>query len=140
MVKHRPALRQCRKVVEDRSQAPGMGVGLGRVAARHDGVMLARLAGQQRPHADIAEPVRFFEDHVEHRVKLTGISVDDGQHLSHSRLAFQCLLLLCQQPRVLDRNHRLISEGADEFDLPVGKRLDPLARKNDSSDHLAFAE
>ena len=33
--------------------------------------------------------------------------------------------------RVLDRDHRLIGKGADKFDLPVGERLDPLAREHD---------
>jgi hypothetical protein len=30
------------------------------------------------------------------------------------------------QPRVLDRDHRLVGEGADQLDLPLGERLDPL--------------
>ena len=69
-----------------------------------------------------------------------GEALIDLQHLGGRGLLFQCLLLLGQQPRVLDRDHRLIGEGADEFDLPVGKRLDPLARKNDGSDYLALAQ
>ena len=44
------------------------------------------------------------------------------------------------QPRVLDRDHRLIGEGPDEFDLPIGERLDTLARQHDGSDRLTFAQ
>ena len=30
---------------------------------------------------------------------------------------------LGDEPSILDRDHRLIGEGADQFDLPFGKRL-----------------
>ena len=100
--------------------------------------MLARVAGQQGPHADVAEPVRFFEDHVEHRAKLTGISVDDGQHLSHSCLAFQRLPLFGDQPRVFHCDNGLISEGANQLDLPIGEWLYSLTGEDDDADHFVI--
>ena len=46
---------------------------------------------------------------------------------------------LAQEPRVLHRNDRLISEGADKIDLSVGERLRPLTGEQDDTDRLAFA-
>ena len=67
-------------------------------------------------------------------------SVDHLQHLGGRGLLFQRLPLFGDQPRVLDRDHRLIGEGADEFYPPVGERLDTLARQHDCSDRFAFAQ
>jgi hypothetical protein len=55
-------------------------------------------------------------------------------------LLFQRFPLLGNQPRVLDRDYRLIGKGADQFDLPVGKRFHPLAGEHDESDRLTFAQ
>ena len=72
-----------------------------------------------------AKTVRLLQDRIEHRREIAGRGVDDLQHLRGRGLLLQCLTLLGQQPRVLDRDHGLIGEGGDEFDLPVGERLNP---------------
>ena len=84
--------------------------------------------------------MRLFEDRVEHRRKVAGRRVDDLQHLGSRGLLFQRLPLFGDQPRVLNRDHRLIGEGADEFDLPVGKRFHPKASEDDHASHLALAQ
>ena len=33
-----------------------------------------------------------------------------------------------QQPRILHSDDRLVGEGAHQFDLPLGERLDPFPR------------
>ena len=38
-------------------------------------------------------------------------------------------LQFAEQPRVLDRDDRLVGEGAHQLDLPLGERLDPLPRE-----------
>ena len=48
--------------------------------------------------------------------------------------------LLGHQPCVLDGDDCLIGEGADEFDLPFGERLDPLAGQHDDTNRRAFAQ
>ena len=88
----------------------------------------------------LAQPHRLLQHRIEHRRQITGRGVDHLQHLGGRCLLLQRLALLGDQPRILDRDHRLIGEGADEFDLPVGKRLDPLARQHDGSDRLTFAQ
>ena len=81
------------------------------------------------PEGGPAQPHRLFQHRIEHRRQIAGRGVDDLQHLGGRGLLFQRLALFGHQPRVLDRDHRLIGEGADKFDLPVGERLDPLARE-----------
>ena len=44
------------------------------------------------------------------------------------------------QPGVLDRDDRLVGKGADQLDLPLGERLDPLRRERNDADRLAFAQ
>ena len=87
-----------------------------------------------------AQPHRLFQHRVEHRRQIAGRSVDNLQHLGGRGLLLQRLLLFGDQPRVFDRDHRLIGEGADKLDLPVGERLDPLAREHDEPDHVTFAQ
>jgi hypothetical protein len=51
------------------------------------------------------------------------------------------VVLFClEQSHVLDRDHRLIGEGADQFDVPVRERLNPLACKAYDTDRLALAQ
>ena len=47
---------------------------------------------------------------------------------------------LGQQPSVLDRDDRLVGEGAHQFNLPFGKRLDPLTGKIKHAGRLTFAQ
>ena len=92
------------------------------------------------PMRGLAQPHRLFQHRVEHRREIAGRGVDDLQHLGGRGLLLQRLALFGDQPRVLDRDHRLISEGADEFDLPVGERFHPLAREHDDTDRFTFAQ
>ena len=98
------------------------------------------IVGAKLAERSAAQPHRLFQHRVEHRRQIAGRGVDHLQHLGGRGLLLQRLALLGQQPRVLDRDHRLIGEGADEFDLPVGERLDPLAREHDDPDRLALAQ
>ena len=84
--------------------------------------------------------MRLFQHRVEHRREIARRGVDHLQHLGGRGLLFQCLALLGDQPRILDRDDRLIGECADKLDLPVGERLDPLACEHDVSDHLTFPQ
>ena len=98
------------------------------------------IVGVERAEGSPAQPHRLFQHRVEHRRQIAGRGVDDLQHLGGRGLLLQRLALFGDQPRVLDRDHRLIGEGADEFDLPVGERLDPLAREHDDSNRFTFAQ
>ena len=49
-------------------------------------------------------------------------------------------LQFVDQPRILDRDHRLVGEGADQLDLPLGERLDAQSGQRDHADRLAVAQ
>ena len=66
--------------------------------------------------------------------------IDDLQDLGGRGLLLQCLAGLGDQPRILDRDHRLVSKGTDQFDLALAERLDPLPRQADGADHNALAQ
>src|SRR5215831_8922033 len=83
---------------------------------------------------------RLFQYRLKDRLELTGRGVDDLQYLGRRGLLLQRLAQLGQQPRILDRNHRLVGEGAHQFDLPIRERLDPKAVKCDDADWLALAQ
>ena len=62
------------------------------------------------------------EDLLEHRLRVGHRVADDLQHLGRGGLLLQRFLRLVEQPRVLDRDHRLVGEGLRQRDLPVGER------------------
>jgi len=84
--------------------------------------------------------VRLFEDRVENRNEVAGRGIDDLQYLSNRLLLLQRLAQFGQQPRILDRDHRLVGEGAHQIDLPPSERLDPFARQHDDADRLTLAQ
>ena len=88
----------------------------------------------------VAEAHRLFKHCLEHRRQIAGRGVDDLQYLRRRGLLLQCLTLLGDQSRVLDRDDGLIGEGADEFDLPVGKWFAPAGGRARSSRYLIFAQ
>ena len=49
------------------------------------------------------------------------------QRLAQLRVALAELL---EQPHVLDGDHRLVGEGFEQIDLPVGERLDDFAAES----------
>ena len=50
------------------------------------------------------------------------------------------VLDLAEQPRVLDRDHRLVGEGLEQRDLLVGEGLGVIATDEDRADASAFPE
>src|SRR5688572_6027528 len=57
-----------------------------------------------------------------------------------ARKLLRARLHLLKQTDIRHRNHRLVGEGLDELDLPVGKRLDSFAEKHDHADDMAILE
>src|SRR5215472_14274562 len=113
---------------------------LGRNATARQRVQTRAVETSQHPIRCLTEAHRFFQHGIKYRRRVARRCLDHLQHFSGSRLLFQRLALLGDEPRVLDRDHRLIGEGADEFDLLVGKWLHPLPREYDDADRFAFAQ
>ena len=63
-----------------------------------------------------------------------------SQHLGRRRLPLQRLLGLVEQPRVLDRDHRLVGEGLQQRDFRRLNGRRRLRRQRDRADRLAFPQ
>ena len=84
---------------------------------------------------------------LEYRRQLAGRAGNDLQHLGGCGLLLQrfaqlarARLHLVEQAHVLDRDHRLVGEGGDELDLPVGEWANLVTRQYDHADRAAFAQ
>src|ERR1700680_3608029 len=108
------------------------------------------VQGSRRGVAQISRPA---DDQVEHGLRIARRGRHRLEHVDRGGLMFDALaefavargqfggalLEFAEQPRVLQRDHRLVGECADKLYLPVGKRLDPLAREEDGADRPALA-
>ena len=83
----------------------------------------------------LADAGRVHQHCLEYRLKFAGRAADDR---STSAVAVCCpsarqfaraRLHLVEQPHVLDRDHRLVGKGGDEFDLLFGEWLDRCASR-----------
>ena len=93
----------------------------------------------QRAIGGRTQPHRLFEDRVEHRCEVAGRGIDDLQDLGGRGLLLQRLARFGQQPRILDRDHRLVGKGLQQRDLRFGKRLDLASPAADDPDRFAVA-
>ena len=85
-------------------------------------------------------------DALEHRPRVGRRLADDPQDLRGRGLPLQrdadvarARLHLVEQPHVLDRDHRLVGEGRDEFDLALRERNRRAARQRKGADRFAVA-
>ena len=84
---------------------------------------------------------------LEHRLQLARRTGNDLQHLARRGLLLQrlaeivgALAQFVEQPRVLDRDHRLRGEILHQLDLLAGKRAYLLAVDHESADQLVVLE
>jgi len=98
------------------------------------------VIGPQVTKRGVAQPHSLFKHRIEHRDKITGRGVDDAQYLGGRGLLLQRLARFGDQPCVLDRDHGLIGEGADQFDLPLGERLYTLPTERNYADRFALTQ
>ena len=82
--------------------------------------------GVEAREIGLAKLLRPLGDYFEDRLRIRRRLGDDLQHVCHRRLALQGLLLLPEEPRVLDGDHGLVSEGAKQRFISIAES--PLAR------------
>jgi len=107
----------------------------------------------------VADPDGVLQHGRKHRLKIAGRTADDLEHLRGCRLLLQrfgefarALLLRLEQPRVLDRDDRLVGKGLDQLDLllsewPYGSAMQkeqangsPLPQKRHAKDRTKIPE
>ena len=94
-----------------------------------------------------AQPRRRLDQRVEHRLQIEGRAADDLEHVGGGGLLLQrfgqivgARLHLVEQPHVLDRDHRLVGEGAQQCDLPFREGVRVGSNDRDCADRLPLAE
>src|SRR5947209_1254015 len=87
-----------------------------------------------------AQPHGLLQHRLEYRCEVSVRGIYHLQHLGRRGLLLERLLRLSDQSRVLDRDDRLVGEGADQLDLPRGKGFDTVMEKNDDPGRLALAQ
>ena len=136
-----------RSAIDGEYPVPQGGLVLGRKGdARHRPVDLA-VAGGKMSVFGATEPRRGIDERVENRLQIECRAADDFQHVAGRGLAFEQFLQIArafaqfgQEPRVLDRDDRVVGEGVHQLDLPLAERLDPVASEKQHTDRLAIAQ
>jgi hypothetical protein len=91
----------------------------------------------KRSELGIAYPRRLLEHAVEDRGEIAGVRIDYLQNLGGRGLLFEWLARLADEPCILHRDVRLISEGVDKPHLSFRERLDPRSRE-DNQFHISL--
>src|SRR5215471_20696253 len=87
----------------------------------------------------LAEPSRALRHGIEYRLDFRRRARDHLQDVAGSRLLLQCLLCLVEQPHVLDRDDRLISEGLEQLDFAFVIGLHMTSRDSDRPNHRVLS-
>ena len=118
----------------------------GRGVERGKDVQGLAVPAMDIPERGVADADRVLQHGFKHGLEIAGRAGNDLQHLRCGRLLLQrlrklarALLLGLEQPRVLDRDHRLIGESRDQFDFAVGEGVDAASREPDGADRLTLA-
>src|SRR5262249_2588947 len=88
----------------------------------------------------LAKARRVRQHGIKDRLQFSGRTTDDTQHLGRRRLLLKRFAQLVEQPRVLDRDHRLVGEGLEKSDLLIGERINFGTSKLNCSDRYPLAE
>ncbi len=116
------------------------------------GLLGPRAAPSRRPHrlvvanrvnADFLaakETLARVEDGLEHWRRIRDGFADRAQHLGRGLLLLERLLRFAEQPRVLDRDQRLIAEGLGLGDFFGAEIVRPSSHQGEHADAFALAQ
>src|SRR5262249_16371095 len=110
-------------------------------------VVFAVLPLEEKGMFRLAQARRCLQDGINYWLQLVGRARNDVEHVTDRSLIVErfldlarARLPLVEQPHVLDRDHRLVSEGLDQFDLLVGKRPDGSAEQVEHPNRSSLAQ
>jgi len=99
-----------------------------------DHAPLVAMGEKQPAEVRVAQANRLLEDRLEYRLNVRRRSGNHAQDIGRGRLPFQRFLRLVEQAHVLDRDDRLVGEGAQQRHLLVGQRARQVAHHADRTD------
>ncbi len=108
------------------------------VTASRGGVEEIALDQEQGSTRGAAQDVGLFEDRIEHRRDIARRGIDDLQHLRRRGLAVEEFAQFRQEPRVLDRDYRLVGEALQELQLDGIERAWLVAIDHECADGAVF--
>src|SRR5262245_14408433 len=88
----------------------------------------------------LANPGGRFDQRIKHRLQIERGAADELEHIGGGGLLLEGLAQFVEQPRILDRDHRLSGEIFNQLDLLVGERLDDRARKHKYTDRNPLSQ
>src|SRR5215475_15945530 len=95
----------------------------------------------------MAKLLRRLQNGIEHRLQFIRGATDDFQHFTGCCLVLKGFLKLSlarllrfEQPRVLDGDHGLVGEGADQLDLLVGEGAHRATRQHKHADWCSLTQ
>ncbi len=111
------------------------------------GAEAVALAEVKRTELGLADAGCVLEHGLEHGLQLARGTADDFQHIGGRGLLLQrftqivgAFAQFLEQPRVLDRDHHLFGEIAQQLDLLLGERPDLLSIDRDRADQFGVLE
>ncbi len=136
-----------RRAIDLHAKRQQVGEVFGLEAPGRDGLEdIAPQAGDHR----LVRPAKSsgeLDQRIEHRLEIERRAADHLEHLGGGGLLLQrvgevvgALVQCAEQPRILDRDHRLRGEAGDQRDLPLGERAHLLAENADCADQLAVPD
>ncbi len=109
-----------------------------RGAVQAGGVAQVALDAEDHAHPGLAQPRGGADQGVQHGSQVEGGAADRLEHIGGGGLARQRLLRLVEQPRVLDRDHRLVGEGLEQRMFLGRKRPDRESHHGQHADASAL--
>src|SRR5690349_20834999 len=107
----------------------------------------AILESKQNSEIGLADAHRVLQHRAEDRLQFAGRAANHTEDLGCRRLLLQGLaelararLHLFEQPRVLNRDHRLVGESGEQIDLILGERFDLRTRQEQSTDRSTLPQ
>jgi hypothetical protein len=97
------------------------------------------LAGNNGP-VGIAERRRRLDKGLQHRPQIEGRATDDLEHVGGGGLLLQRFTQFAEQARILDGDHGLVSEGLDQLNLLIRKRLYFKSAEHDCANGFALSQ
>jgi hypothetical protein len=98
---------------------------------------MAPIESEHERLSRLAQSDGVLGERVENRLQIERGPTDYLEQVAGRSLPLERLLRLVEQPRVLDRDHRLVGEGLQQADLLTGEPARDAAGDGDSTDRFA---
>jgi hypothetical protein len=111
-----------------------------RKAARRDQVIVVVAPAVHSRIVGTTEPDDRFYQRIKHRLEVDSGAADNLEYVCSRGLLLKGFPQFREQPCILDSDHRLLREVAEQFDLLIVEQPDLLPIDGDDTDHLVISQ